>query len=513
MAESRVDNAKRNAISGIINKVVLLLLPFVVRTVLLRKLGAEYLGLSSLFTSVLQVLNMAELGFSSAVTFSLYKPLAEKDTETVCAYLTFFRKTYKVIGVVVIIAGIILMPFTPYLVNGSYPADINLYVLFAMYIINTAFSYLFWGYKAVLLSAVQKQRIISNIDTILGCIKSLLQLLVLVLFKNYYYYVMCLVIGTVLNNICVRYFADKLYPEYTRNALLASDKKKAIAKQVGGLAIGKLSNTARNSFDSIVLSLYCGLVDLAVYSNYYYIISTILGFITVLTEAIAAGIGDSVAVETCDKNYNDFKKFYFLFGWLGSWCTICMVCLYQPFMELWAGENLVVSDATMFLFVIYFYILQSGQLRALYSRAAGIWWEQRKLTIGEAILNLLLNFILGYYYGMQGILLATIITVSLFSIVGVGKMTVNLCFRRSSREFFCITAVYAAITFLLSAGMYFLVNIINLHGFSAMLVNGALCLVIPNIVILGMTMINKDTKRYFLDTVTMILKKRRTQNG
>lgn len=499
MSQSRTSNAKTNAVSGLINLIVTLAIPFIVRTVLLRKLGAEYLGLNSLFTSILQVLNMAELGFSSAVTFSLYKPLAEHDNVTVCAYLTYFKKVYEIIGMVVIVAGTLLLPFIPYLVKGSYPAGINIYIIFGIYILNTSFSYLFWGYKTVLLSALQKSSILSNIATILTIFKSALQILALLVLGNFYFYVLSILLITIINNITVKYIVDRFYPAYLGRGELKIEQKKIISKQVGGLAIGKISNTARNSFDSIVLAMFFGLVDSAIYSNYYYIVASALALITVLTNAIAAGIGDSVATETPQKNYKDFKKFYVLFTWIGAWCTISMVCLYQPFMELWVGDKLVVSEGTMFMFVVYFYILQSGQFRAVYTRACGIWWELRYLTVAEAFSNLLLNFILGYYFGMKGILIATIVTVFLFSIVGVGKMTINQCFKMSAIEFFITSGVYAVITAILATGTYLLVSAVEFNGFIGLIIKAGLCFVVPNVVILVLIMMNRTTRTYIIE--------------
>jgi O-antigen/teichoic acid export membrane protein len=496
MYHSRTDNAKKNAISGVVNKVLLLLLGFVVRTLFIHKLGTEILGLNSFFTSLLMVLNMAELGFSSAVTFSLYKPLAEMDYTAVRAYLTYYKNVYKVIGIVVIVVGIVLLPFIPYLIKGSYPDNINVHTLFVMFFVNTSISYLFWGYKAVLLSALQKHRILSNIDTALSVIKSALQIVMILYFKNYYYYVACLLLATILNNVIVKYVSDRFYSEYAGTGNLDEKQKKAIVKKVGGLAIGKISATARNSFDNIVLAMFAGLIDVAIYSNYYYVINLVLGFITVFTQAMAAGIGNSVVAETAQKNYDDFKKFYFLFGWVGAFCTISILCLYQPFMELWVGKNLVLGENVMFLFVCYFYILQSGQLRSLYSRASGIWWELRYFAICEAILNLLLNFVLGYYFGMKGILIATIATVSVFGVVLVGKVTVNLCFKKSALEFLVLTGLYAVVTFILSSVMYLLVRTLNVHGYVGLILIAGLCLFVPNALILGLSMTNKKTRRY-----------------
>ena len=116
MKLERTKNAKRNIAFGIINKIVTLFLPFIIRMVMIREIGAEYLGLSSLFSSILQVLNITEFGFSSAVVYSMYKPIADDDNETLCAILNFYRKIYFVIGLIITVLGLIILPFLKFFI-------------------------------------------------------------------------------------------------------------------------------------------------------------------------------------------------------------------------------------------------------------------------------------------------------------------------------------------------------------------------------------------------------------
>ena len=265
---NRSVRTKKNILSGFINKLITLFLPFLIRTIIIKKLGTEYLGLSSLFTSILQVLNMAELGFSSAIVFSLYKPMAEKNTAEICALLHYYKNIYKVVGIVISVVGCILIPFLPNLINGSYPSDIDLYVLYIIFLANTSVSYFAFAYKSVLLTADQHQNIISNIDTILCILRYGIQIAMLIIISNYYAYIIWNLIFTVANNIIVAVITNNKYPEYICKGEISKDKKNEITKQIKGLAIGKVSLVARNSLDSIVLSMFCGLVDVAIYSNY-----------------------------------------------------------------------------------------------------------------------------------------------------------------------------------------------------------------------------------------------------
>ncbi|UKI56602.1 MAG: hypothetical protein L6V90_05600 [Treponema succinifaciens] len=164
--------------------------PFLIRTVLIKKIGIEYAGLNSLFSSILQVLNLTELGFASAVVYSMYKPIAEDDKDTICALLNFYKRVYFIIGLVILALGSAVMPFLPHLIKGNVPQDINIYVLYSIYLVNTSLSYLLFGYKNSLLNAHQRRDVISNILTITQGLMNICQLLILVTIKNYYLYVL-----------------------------------------------------------------------------------------------------------------------------------------------------------------------------------------------------------------------------------------------------------------------------------------------------------------------------------
>ena len=214
MEYSRTAHAKKNMIAGLINKIAILIVQFIVRTLLIKKLGADYLGLNNLFSSILQVLNMAELGFSSAIVFSLYKPVAEHNDVMICALMKFYRNVYKIVGLVILVVGSILTPFLPYLISGSYPIDINIYVLFWIFLLNTVFSYLAFAYKNVLLTSTQRQDIVSNISSVLDVTKGIVQIFSIVVLKNYYVYIIWNVIFTIINNIIIARITNRMYPNY-----------------------------------------------------------------------------------------------------------------------------------------------------------------------------------------------------------------------------------------------------------------------------------------------------------
>ena len=129
----KVQTAKRNIFWGLLNKFTLVIAPFMMRTAVVYSIGSNYLGLDSLYTSILQMLNIAELGFSSALVFSMYKPLADNDIEEVCALLNLYKTVYRIVGLVVLCLGMIVIPFLPSLIKSDTPKDINIYYLYMFF--------------------------------------------------------------------------------------------------------------------------------------------------------------------------------------------------------------------------------------------------------------------------------------------------------------------------------------------------------------------------------------------
>lgn len=475
-------NAKRNMIYGILNKIIILFLPFVVRTVMIKVLGAEYLGLNSLFSSILQVLNLAELGFSSAIVYSMYKPIAENDVDTICALLNLYKKIYRIIGIIILIAGLLILPFLEYLINGNVPSDVNIYIIFILYLVNTVVSYLLFGYKSSLPNAFQRVDIINNVYSISQILSSLAQIILLILIKNYYIYIIILPITSIVNNVMVSIIVDKKYPEYCCRGEVSQTIKKDIKVKVAGLMINKICQTTRNALDSICASMFLGLVATAMYNNYFYIITALNSFFSIISSSIIAGIGNSIVVDTTEKNYNDMKKINFIYMWISGWSAITLLILYQPFMELWVGKELMLPFSAVFLFTLYYYILKMGDIRAVYSDAAGLWWENRYRAIIESVANVVLNVLLARIWGVQGIIAATIISLFVINFGFGSQIVFNHYFKNGKIwRYYGDHFKYLAVTMLIGAITYEICSKITGNLIQILILKGLLCIIIPNI--------------------------------
>ena len=204
--DTEIKNGIRNIFAGFINKIVLIFLPFVTRTVIVYVLGSEYLGLGSLFSSILMVLNLSELGIGSALVYSMYKPVAEKDMLKIKALLAVYKKIYAYIGVAILAIGLCFLPFIHTIIKGDVPASMNLYILYIMYLSNASISYFIFAHKKALLIAYQRSDVISNVNTVLNICVYTVQIMVLLLLKDYYIYVAVFIFSTITENIIIGTF-------------------------------------------------------------------------------------------------------------------------------------------------------------------------------------------------------------------------------------------------------------------------------------------------------------------
>ena len=480
--ESRTKNTKRNLISGFVYQVVSVALPFAVRTAILYILGALYSGLTSLFASILQVLSLAELGFSSAITYNMYKPIAEGDTDKVCALLNYYRKIYYVVGLIILIIGCCLLPWLPQLINGEPPEGINIYLLYLIYLMNTVLSYCLFAHKNALLTAVQRVDLRNKAYSITLIFSNLSHLLVVVLTQNVYLYAIVSILFNVANNIIVQRISKKYFPQYFCRGKVDLSEKKEIKKQVVGIMVVKIGDTTRNSFDSIIISSYLGLVAVTIYSNYYYIFTAVYGFLMSINEAMLASVGNSITQEDVDKNYKDFNMFQFISCGIVCVCCTCLLCLYQPFMKMWAGEELMLPFFEMSLFCLYFFILNSNNIGYVYFAASGLWWEAKWYTIMEAIGNFVLNIVLGRILGISGVLLATIITIFFLQFIPRTGVIFRNYFQKNPHKYYLSTISYGLATAVSCFLAYFICMHIPVEGFLCLFVRLLICVLVAPMV-------------------------------
>lgn len=480
MKIERTKNATRNIFFGVIQKIYQIFIPFLMRTAMIHLMGVEYLGLSSLFTSILSVLSLAELGVGSAMVYSMYKPIAEDDSKTICALMRLYRTYYRIIGIVIAILGVILLPFIPKLIKGDIPAGLNVYILYLLNLFATVLSYWLFAYKNCLLFAHQRNDISTKISLISTTIQYVLQFAVLYFLRDYYIYIIVSLCTTAANNVVTAQIVNKIFPNYKPIGTLDKSSIKIINGRIKDLFTAKLGTKIVNTADTIVISAFLGLSMLAMYQNYYYIMNSVVGFVVLIFSSATAGIGNSIVVETSEKNYFDFKKLAFLTIWISTICISCFACLYQPFMRIWVGEEFLLDMSVVILFCIYFYLYIINHLSAVYKDAAGIWHQDRFRPLISGLVNLFLNLIFVKYWGIYAILISTIVS---YLIVAMPWLIINLfksVFKRSPIEYVFVLVKGAATAACTATICYFICSCINVDGVLEILISGFICVVVSN---------------------------------
>lgn len=404
-------NAIRNVKYGVLFRMISIIIPFIIRTLFVRLLGMELLGLNSLCCSILQVLNLTEAGFNSAVANSMYEPIAKDDKEGVCSLINYFRKVYRNIGIVILVLGCSILPFLKYFVKDIETVNVNIYLVFSIYLLNTVLGYLLYAYKQCIWMAFQRIDLYYKLATVTNLIMYGIQIFILVVMKNYYLYLMIMLGMTIIYNLAFSFIIDKHFPEYKCYGTITSKQKTEIKEKVLGLMINKCSSVTRNSLDAIFISAFMGLGVSAIYSNYYYVLVAVAGGIEILSKSLLAGIGNNTVLKSVDDNYKDMERIHFGYMIISGCCSIYMLCLYQPFMELWLGKNNTFDFSVVICFSVYLFVLKMSDVRALYSDAIGLWWENRYWSIVQIIANIVFNFLGCYFFGVYGVVLSTVITI------------------------------------------------------------------------------------------------------
>ena len=334
MKINRTKNARNSIVVGLILRIYQTVVPFVMRTVMIYCMGVEYLGLKSLFSSILHILNLAELGVGSAMVFSMYKPIAQDDTDKICALMKLYRMYYRIIGVVILVVGLLCTPFIPRLISGSVPAELNIYWLYLLNLAATVLTYWLFAYRNCLLQAHQRMDVVSGITLVSNTLQFLLQFVILIWMRDYYLYVMALLLGTVVNNVLTALITVKMYPQYRPYGTLEHAEVKIIGGKIRDLFSSKIGTVVLHHADTVVISSFLGLSVLAVYHNYYFIMNAVVAVIEMMISSIMAGLGNSLITESKKKNEDDLMKISFLYLWLGGVCCCCFLGMYQPFMEI-----------------------------------------------------------------------------------------------------------------------------------------------------------------------------------
>lgn len=487
---------------------------FVVRTVFIRCLSEDYLGVNGLYSSILSMLSLVELGFGTAMVYSMYRPLAEKNYEKLKQLMNLYRRVYFIVGTVILAIGLCLVPFLDKLIKNQ-PDIKGLTFYYILFLINTVVSYWFFAYRCSILQADQKAYIVSNYNSIFNIVKSVLQIVVLVCFHNYTIYLLVQIVCTVGQNIVQAIRIKKEYPlvfEKTNSEKLPVQETKKIFCDVKALMLSRVSHVVLNSTDNIIISAIVGIRWVGLLSNFNMITEAVTGILTQITGAIQASLGNFFAKEEREAGYRLFCRVDFLNYWLYGFSTIALAVLLNPFITLWIGERFALSSEIVVALSINFFV--AGFMNTLWTfrSTLGLFAQGQYRPLIVAALNIILSIALGYKFGLAGVLAATSLSRACVNLWYDPWLLHRDGFGKSVKPFYCKYMFRLLLLLGIGLGMHLLSNVIFFGGITyvTFIIMMILVVIIPNSIML-VIFSRTDELKYFVHLFLQFVYSRRKQ--
>ncbi|GAB6103592.1 oligosaccharide flippase family protein [Blautia glucerasea] len=482
--QNRTKSTLVNTSFAVMARVVSMVMGFIQKTIFIRTLGMSYTGVSGLFTDILTVLSLAELGISSAIAYSLYKPLADGDYRRVAQLMNFFKKAYHFIAATVFIIGLCLVPLIPYIVRDVPDITESIQLIFFLYICNTAVTYLL-VYKNTLLVADQKQYIVTNIQMLFTVISIGTQCIMLKVFKQFLLYLVLQIVFSLLQNLTINYIATRKYPQlrqYSRERISKGDKNK-LFKDVKALMMYKIANVVLNGTDSTIISANLGTQQVGIAGSYNMVKGYLTSFIAQFYNALNPSLGNLAATEGKQRQYAFFKKINFATFWLASFCSTSLFCLLNPFIRIWLGnENWILPLGVVAINVLEFYLSIMMHPLGAFRQANGLFVQTKYVAIVKAIINLVVSIALVKPLGILGVWLGTVVAYALSQLWYEPIVIYKEVFKRNVKSYYLTFIKYTIVTVACSASITILMErIFILDTVPDFLLRILLCLLVPNI--------------------------------
>lgn len=443
----RIQQAKKNIAFGFVSNFVILFMNFLQRTIFILILGRTLTGVNSLFSGILSMLSMAELGIGSALNYSLYKPVANKDYEKIKSYMLFYKKAYRVIAAVITVIGLALTPFLKYLVKNPGDNTIQeLTVYYLIFLFNTVSTY-FVAYKYSLVNAEQRNYIQTNITTITKIVTVVVQIVVLLVTRNFLIYLLAQAAVELLQKIFVSRYLNRLYPYLCEKKVQKMEKEETavIITKTKALMCHKIGDVARLQTDSIIISSFIDVGVNGIVDNYNYVITYVANFVNIIFNSVLSGFGNLVATESKEKQYEVFKVYRFFACWLYGFATVGFWYLLTPLIgNLWLNDEWVIGQGIVTLILIDFYFKGGRVVLANFKIAAGVFEKDRYLALIQGGVNLVLSIGLVQVIGLSGIYVGTVVS-GLMANVIQPLIVYHDCFERKAISYFTDSLKYLCI--------------------------------------------------------------------
>lgn len=482
---SRTEYSILNIITGLGGYATNTILGLICRMVFTRTLSAEYLGISGLFTNILTMLSLAELGIGSAIVYALYKPLAENNKEKIASLVQFYGKCYRIIGVIVATVGVALMPFLGLLIKEQPAIKESLYLIYAIYLFNTTSTY-FFSYRSSLIAAAQQNYIVTGINYLITIVQSIFQMICLLIAHEYLVYLIIQAIGTLTYNFTISYIAKRKFPYIAAKNIkpLEGEEKRGLIKNVRALVIWKLSGLLVNSTDNIIITYFNGLSAVGLSSNYTLLSTTLNALLNQLFNGITASVGNLNAIESRKKKLSMFYSINLANFWLFGWASIGIFVVSTDIVHLLFGGGYVLPLNIPFIIALNFYTVGMQSAVWTFENTMGLFRQGRYLLIVTAAINLVCSLWMGNAWGLFGILFATAISRALTNMWYDPYKLFKYGFQESPAPYFLRYVKYAVILVATGAICYGLCSLIDLSLWGNVILKIIICCIVPNLIFL-----------------------------
>lgn len=510
--DTRSSNSVKNGFSSILLYVITIFVGFLFQSVFLHTLGAEYNGIKGLFSNILSMLSIAELGFGSAIVFHLYKPIAEKKIEEIKVLINYYKKIYNIIAILILVLGIALLPIIP-LIVGEVSVPDNIRFLFVLYLINTVFSYLL-TYKRSILYADQKKYTINLVTSGVFLVKNFLQMVLLYKTLSFTIYLVTQIIFTILENLVINHIVNKKYTylkDFKNVEEISEDLRKDIKQNVKGLLFHKIGSFIVLGTDNIIISITKGLgvIVVGVYSNYYMIIGQIKSLFGNVIMSLTASIGN-LLIESDKEKTRDIYKMILLFNsWVFCFAGISIYCLVEPFITIWIGSQYLLANSVLVILCINLYVQGMRYTSSAFKEAGGIFYEDRFVPIVESIINIVVSYVLANIFGLAGVFIGTILSSLPLLLYSYPKYVYKKLLQGTYKEYFKLHLYHLFITSVIWVIVSKISNLIIIaNPWLDLLYNLLICLVVPNILYMCIVLRRKEFKM-LKDKILNLIKRKR----
>ena len=491
--------------TALIGQLLSLLANLVSRFVFAKYLSREYLGLAGLFTNILTMLSLVELGVGPAITFSLYKPIATGDKEQIKSLMRMYRKAYWIIGTLVIVLGLCFTPFYPFFIKDTQGVE-NLTLIYWLYVLNTGLSY-FYSYKISLITADQNQYIRNIVHYVMFVLMNIAQTVILIVTKNYIPFLVCQVVFTFAGNYVLSRMADRMYPYLKDKDVkpLSKEVTGPIWRNIRAMMCHKVGDLVVNSTDNLLISKFLGLGISGIFSNYSLIITAIKNILAKVFDSVIASVGNLNANEDTQKLKLVYYRIYYLSFWLYAFCGISLGCIVQPFIRLVFGDSYLLDNYTVIALVVCLYTTGLRKASNVLRSAAGLYYKDWYKPIIESIVNLVASIILLKSHGVLGVFLGTVISTVLVSTWIEAMIVYRDILNDSITRFFARYGIYTALFVLGYLVTSKVCDLVTLTGVLGIVIRIAICLVLPNLLFTLLTFKSSEFV-YFRDLARKILR-------